>query len=337
MYYKFKVVLVLLISLIIQDLKSQSKIEGQIIIDTSIWKPIAYLSLIPDFDNLNTMTYEMIIDKTIIDPSGRFTFNTQYLPVEDNLYRIHIARKGDPPASLIIGGRDENHIFLIANSNSQIIIKDTSNLEFIKDASIYGYYPNLILKQVDALATYLDTTTFNGSPVKLDLIKSAVFEKLRGIADTCSNPLVSLYALYKNNFEKNYALNQQYYQNFLSKWRGNKSSYFNAFRNKIPSTKSIGISSSILIGISAFIVGFLICFAGFKIIKKNKNLLHDLSVQERKIFALMIEGKSNKEISEDLNIGLSTVKSHVNSIYSKLDINSRKDILNLNHDRVVSK
>jgi DNA-binding CsgD family transcriptional regulator len=46
-----------------------------------------------------------------------------------------------------------------------------------------------------------------------------------------------------------------------------------------------------------------------------------------------MEGKSNKEISDILLIGLSTVKSHVNSIYSKLGINSRKDVLNLNLDK----
>jgi DNA-binding NarL/FixJ family response regulator len=48
-----------------------------------------------------------------------------------------------------------------------------------------------------------------------------------------------------------------------------------------------------------------------------------------------MNGKSNKEISDELNIGLSTVKSHVNRIYSKLEIKSRKDILNLNIENPV--
>ena len=332
MLLKFVVVFVVLISLINPELKSQTGIEGQLLIDTAIWRPIAYLSLIPDLDNLNTMSYDMIVDKSVIDDSGRFSFKTQYLPANENLFRIHVARKIDPMVSLIIGGRDENYIFVIANNHSQVFIKDSCNLEFIRDALISGYYPNKMIHRIDVLANYLDTTTFNGTPVKNELIKSAVCAKLRFIADTCSNPLVSLYALYKSKFEKNYPINQQFYRNFLSKWKHDKSSYFVTFRKKIPVTKSIGIGFSILLIAIAFMTGFCICFFLIKLFRENKNLLQDLSVQERKIFGLILEGKSNKEISDILNIGLSTVKSHVNSIYSKLGINSRKDVFNLNLD-----
>jgi DNA-binding CsgD family transcriptional regulator len=310
--------------------KSQPGIKGQIIIDTAIWTPIAYLSLIPDFDAMNTMSNEMIIDKANIDNSGKFNFNTQYLPNEDNLFRIHISKKSDPPASLIIGGNDENHFFVIANNRSLVLINDTSNSEFIKDITISGYYPNLMLWQIDEIANYLDTTSFNGSPVKIELIRNAIFEKLRLYADTCSNPLVALYALYKSKFERNYPVNQQFYKNFLAKWEHERSTYFADFRKKIPSSGNNRITILLIIGGSFFIVGFLVCLAMLKLFKKNQNLLKDLSVQERKIFALIMEGKSNKEISDILKIGLSTVKSHVNSIYSKLDINSRKDVMNLN-------
>ncbi|MCX6223390.1 MAG: helix-turn-helix transcriptional regulator, partial [Bacteroidia bacterium] len=52
-----------------------------------------------------------------------------------------------------------------------------------------------------------------------------------------------------------------------------------------------------------------------------------LTVQERKIFSLLKDGRSNKEISEECGISLSTVKSHVNNIYSKLNISSRTDVM----------
>ncbi len=41
---------------------------------------------------------------------------------------------------LIIGGKDENHFFFIANRKSIITIEDTSNSEFIKDIVLEGYY-----------------------------------------------------------------------------------------------------------------------------------------------------------------------------------------------------
>jgi DNA-binding CsgD family transcriptional regulator len=314
-------------------LSSQPGITGQIKIDTAIWAPTAYLSLIPDFDELNTMSNEMIIDKTNIDKSGNFHFNTQYLPEQDNFFRIHISKKNDPPASLIIGGKDENHFFLIANNKSTVTIRDTCSSNFIRGIIIEGYYPNRLLRQIDETASYLDTTSFAGSPVKTELIKSAIFDKLRFYADTCSNPLVGLYALYKSKFEKNYPVNQQYYNNFLTKWKKEQSSYFIEFRKKIPKSEDNRAKFPFLISAIFLIIGFLVCLAYFRFSKKDQNLLRDLSVQERKIFAMIMEGKSNKEISDTLAIGLSTVKSHVNNIYSKLGINSRKDALNLNLDK----
>ncbi|MBK7627282.1 MAG: helix-turn-helix transcriptional regulator [Bacteroidales bacterium] len=330
--YKLALIL-LLVSSILQEIKAQSSIDGQIVIDTTIWKPIAYLSIIPDIDNINTMAYDMIIDQSLIDNSGRFSFKTQYLPIEDNLFRIHIAKKNDPPTSLIIGGRDENYILVIANNQSHIIIKDSCNSKFLADASVYGYLPNKMMLQVNEIASFLDTVNINGYVIKKELIKNAVSEKLRSLADSCSNPIVSLYALYKSNFEKNYPINQQFYRNFLSKWSKERSTYFIEFRKRIPQSQNNRHWIPFLIGGICLVMGVLLSMIYFKLTQKNQNLLRDLSIQERKIFALMIEGKSNKEISEIISIGLSTVKSHINSIYSKLGINSRKDVLNLNLDK----
>jgi len=50
-----------------------------------------------------------------------------------------------------------------------------------------------------------------------------------------------------------------------------------------------------------------------------------LTNKEIEILQLIAEGKSNKEIA-DLNfIELSTVKTHINNIYSKLEVKSRRE------------
>ncbi|WP_298777831.1 LuxR C-terminal-related transcriptional regulator [uncultured Polaribacter sp.] len=63
--------------------------------------------------------------------------------------------------------------------------------------------------------------------------------------------------------------------------------------------------------------------------EKNKPSLYDLSHREREIFDLLVLGKSNKEIADELNISINTVKFHVKNIYEKLNIKSRKEVLNL--------
>ena len=330
MSYKYRILIILLLIRFDLSLFSQTQITGQIIIDTAIWEHVAYLSLIPDLDKLFTMSGDMIIDKSEIDSSGTFKFDVSYLPQEDYLYRIHFTKKGDPAASLIIGGRNENFLLLIANSKSNISIEDTSRINLIKDALISGYYPNNGLKSIHELRSYLDSTTFNGTPIRLELIKSTIYDKLKIIADTCSNSLVSLYALYQTDFEKDFILDQFFYRRFLKKWRGYDSSYLVTFRKSIPLTKDINLQYLILFCLISLAIGLIFGYKLKRFKRTNKNILFDLTIQERKIFGLLLDGKSNKEISDDLNIGLSTVKTHLTSIYSKLGISSRKEALNLN-------
>lgn len=49
----------------------------------------------------------------------------------------------------------------------------------------------------------------------------------------------------------------------------------------------------------------------------------DLSEREREIAGLLIKGKTNKEIADILFISVNTVKSHIKSIYRKLGVNNR--------------
>ena len=46
-------------------------------------------------------------------------------------------------------------------------------------------------------------------------------------------------------------------------------------------------------------------------------------MRELQVLQLVVQGKSNQEIAEELVVALSTVKAHTNSIYSKLDVIGR--------------
>ena len=70
---------------------------------------------------------------------------------------------------------------------------------------------------------------------------------------------------------------------------------------------------------------------------KTKNeetevLVDELSERQKKVYDLIISGKTNKEIMAELFIEQSTLKSHINQIYKKLNIKSRSELKsNLNH------
>ncbi|MEO8760713.1 MAG: helix-turn-helix transcriptional regulator [Bacteroidia bacterium] len=58
---------------------------------------------------------------------------------------------------------------------------------------------------------------------------------------------------------------------------------------------------------------------------KTENKLFELSLRQKAVFDLILKGKSNKEITAELNIELSTLKTHINQIYKTLGIKSRKE------------
>jgi DNA-binding CsgD family transcriptional regulator len=56
---------------------------------------------------------------------------------------------------------------------------------------------------------------------------------------------------------------------------------------------------------------------------------HGVTKREREVMELIVQGKSNKEIEDRLCISFSTVKNHAHSLYRKLGVNSRAQVIHL--------
>jgi LuxR family maltose regulon positive regulatory protein len=56
---------------------------------------------------------------------------------------------------------------------------------------------------------------------------------------------------------------------------------------------------------------------------ESQNLIDPLSDRELEVLHLIADGLSNQEIADELVIAVSTVKSHANKIFSKLEVQNR--------------
>ncbi|MFO7617828.1 MAG: LuxR C-terminal-related transcriptional regulator [Bacteroidales bacterium] len=327
--YQFpKLLLLLILSLSVPTgLVAQPSIRGHIRIDTTRWAPTAYLCLIPDFSHLHSISRKLIIQQAGISPSGDFKFDGSTLPAGDHLYRIHFSKKDDTPASLIIGGVDENHLFLVANNQSDLSVYIEPGTRLIHRVRFEGLSPNQALQEINSVIGFLDSLDQFGPDLNREFIREAVFDRLRVYADTCSHPLISLYALYQSRIDIDSSRNRSYLKQYFRKWRNEGSDYFRVFRTQMALDRPAKMLIPLMAVLTALLAG-----AGVPVYfrwrkRSARNPYQSLTVQERKVFGLIREGRSNKEISEICAISLSTVKSHVNSIYSKLKLTSRTDVM----------
>ena len=100
---------------------------------------------------------------------------------------------------------------------------------------------------------------------------------------------------------------------------------------------SLSVGAYSFLGIVTILLVF---YAGSRLTAESKKSLlvylgsHGISRREKDIVELIVAGHSNKEIADRLYISLSTVKSHLYSIYRKLDISSRMELLSAARDRL---
>jgi|FLOH01.1.fsa_nt_gi DNA-binding CsgD family transcriptional regulator len=316
-------------------------IKGKIVIDES-WEPVIYLSAINSFDDFNTAAYDFLVYQTSIDSLGNFEMKDLILPEGDRIYRLHICKKNDPVSTIIIGGKDENFIHFLMNNQSVIVIHTDGEKPFFQNNIVQGNDANNNLFLLLNLQKELLTPPTLPSKQNREFQKEKIINKYMDVADTSSHTITKLLALHLINesaespqIELMEKTGQElhisdssnpYYLKFLDQLKYLR---YQSGQSIFPSSSWLKWTGLILLLI--FIGLIIFNRKGRKkesMLPVNSNLIQELSVQEKKVFDLIRTGASNKEISSELNIEVSTVKSHVYKIFTRLGIKSRKEIVN---------
>ena len=337
----WKVRILSLVFSVLAFTSSASSIKGKVVIDES-WEPVIYLSAINSFDDFSTASFDFLVYQTVIDSSGYFEMKDIILPKGDRIYRLHICKKDDPISTIIIGGKDENFIHFIMNDTSSINIYAESEKPFFGNSIVVGNNANPTFSLLINLQKELLSPPSLPSKQNREFRKKQILNKYMDVVDTSYNVIIKLLALHLINesvespelelMEKTgnelqvSDTSNPYYQSFVEELE-----YLVYQSGQSGLTKAEWLTLAILLLLFIMIGGVLLKRKGNRrdsVIAANTELLQSLSVQEKKVFELLKTGASNKEISSELNIEVSTVKSHVYKIFSRLRVKSRKEIVN---------
>ncbi|WP_411767408.1 response regulator transcription factor [Winogradskyella sp. A3E31] len=331
---------------------AQFSFSGQI--NPEEWQSTVYLSIVEDFRKLNGVYTEQIIAKTTADEAGYFEFKGNFLNPDNRIYRIHID-------NCDVFQQDINHfnghcpdsreLLFIANN------QDTLKLPYSFDKQIFcnidSTNPNAnALVKIDSLKAdmrfaYGDLRT----EANRKLNNKKWFNTLQNFGDSLNEPLANLYVYSflsdrSNEFHSYYVedlKDNDYYQNLETNLNSKypNTAYTLQYNNELAAdTYMISTTEEpeskfkyyALIALLVFSLGLNIWVAvKYYTNKKQKkaHLKEQLSKQEQVVLDHLLEDKSNKDIAEALFLSVSTVKSHTNNIYKKLNVQSRDEAKSL--------
>ena len=310
----------------------------------------AYLTIVDEYQKSDLLLTENIIQEYKIDSLQQFVFKGDFLASKNMLYKIHVDTCNDQisDSKHLLNHCETSHSILFIANNSDTVffpLNDLSQLFCeIKQSSKH----NTAVLEVNALQEYLlSNLQSSKSDGQRSIIYKNCFQKLQEFSKTFNDPLVELYTyhLYANekSFSRPFYLvdlkESTYYFDLLERLtlKYPKSNYTKQFKSDLKKDRYSQLASnnsgnSILIYIIGvlLLISIIVNIFLFQKTKAKKELKIDykttLTPQEQKVFELMYQKSSNKAIADTLFISVSTVKTHINNIYSKLSISSRKEV-----------
>lgn len=310
-----------------------------------------YLSLLEDYRKTSRAYTHQIIQKTVVDSLGQFVFEGGSLSKANRIYAVHM----DHCAESANGG---NHFLTHCPRTQRLMFianaKDTLEIPLLQNnqafCSIVSKNPAspLLLEfeslKEEMILDFMDVT----SGANQAFLMRQWFKKLQDFANESSDPLLALQVFaflsdpanetsdfYRKNLEETtfytdleQGLQQQYPNASFTQKYANEL-HRDRTDNSTGNRGTTFISTPVFGAITVFLFVVIVLF--FYVSKQNKKNQHpfntdSLSPQEIKVYKAIRRGQTNKEIAAELFISLSTVKTHINNIYKKLGVSTRKDI-----------
>ncbi|WP_082433463.1 response regulator transcription factor [Flagellimonas eckloniae] len=340
----------LLLAFASEPLFGQYNFSGQVSEDNK-GKAI-YLSLVEDYRKSSRIYLEQIIRKTLIDSLGHFQFEGNNLLNDNRVYRIHLDGCSDES--------DEKHFLGQCNSSKSVLFiannKDTvefpTSFEDEALCSITSTNPkSSAFLEINSLKEEMifDFTDYR-SETNRKLNSGKWFEKFQDFGVSLNEPLAELYIFDFLSDKRNETFDfylkdistKNYYSDLLKRLQTAypNTSFTQQYEAEITTDKQLATFNKpmswdwkwIVLALFLLSVGlnvYLLLSNRAKARSKTNTLLQKLTAQEQKIVHQIIQDKSNKEIATELFVSHSTIKTHINNLYKKLEVSSRQEIIAL--------
>jgi DNA-binding CsgD family transcriptional regulator len=327
---------------------AQYLFEGTV--DTQFIEGEVYLSMIEDYRKLSGVYHEQIIAKVKPDSLGFFTFAGSNLPAENKMYRIHAdtCKEIDQNLSHITGHcKNSEEIVFVANNNTVLELPFSFEQEMFCKVVSNNEKAKTFLK-IDSLKNdmrFAFSTYRSEANKKLNTEKW--FSILQNYGEQLQEPLAELY-IYSFLSDRRSILHgyyladlaqNPYYDSLLERLKKQypDTQYTRQYEAELKSDRFLisdnkPAESFPWWGYLLVAICLVSIFGNFYFItttKKQKAAAKGkaaLTQQEDNVLELILQQKSNKEIATELFVSVSTVKTHINSIYKKLGVSSRNEV-----------
>lgn len=332
--------------------KAQYHFTGHV--DNKQWHNNVYLSIIEDYRKISGVYFEQIIAKVNTDSLGYFQFSGNQLEHENRIYRIHVDNcfNNEQNSNHFNGHCDDSkEIVFIAKNNDTIAFPFSFEKQMFCDIESTNLKTTAFVK-IDSLKEDMKFAYSEfRSEANRKLNNKKWFKTLQDFGEKQNEPIAELYVYSflserRNDLHKYYLEDLKtnpYYHNLLNRLteRYPNSPYTKQYNEELTSDEFIINNNksktkfnwnylAYFLLVISIIINFWFLFSRknqkSKAISKAKK---QLTQQEQNILNLLLENKSNKEIAGAVFVSLSTVKTHLNNIYKKLNVQSRDEIKSL--------
>ena len=313
---------------------------------------VIYLSLVEDYRKSSRVYLDQIVWKAKVDSLGHFQFTGNNLAASNRIYRIHLdGCSADSQATHFLGQcSNSKSVLFIANNRDTL--QFPSSFEDQSLCTINSTNPkSSLLLEVESMKEHMiyDFMDFpSEANKKLNLEKW--FATLHNFGEESREPLTELYIydFLSDKRNETYGFYLQdvstnvYYEALFQRLQTQypNTIFTQEYAAEIATDRQLAAFNNpkawdwkwallALLVISLGANAYFFVTRETKLRGKTDSLMQKLTPQEQKIVGQILEDKSNKEIAVELFVSHSTIKTHINNLYKKLEVNSREEIVSI--------